>query len=245
MKSRVDFTYSDEPLEKDPSQFWKKRGKKLNARMESFVGQHKAIEEALAQIVSPSDSSEVKLQKIYARVQQIRNTSYEVEKTEQERKRAKEKEASNVEELWKRGYGNGNDITWLFLAFAQAAGIEAYGVVTSDRSRYFFTPNIMDARRLYQNVALIKVNGKELYCDPGAAFTPFGLLEWSETGVQGLRLDKDGGTWVRTMLPESSASRVERHAELTIASDTGGLEGKLTITFTGLEAMQRRGGRKE
>ncbi|HEY6306184.1 MAG TPA: DUF3857 domain-containing protein [Candidatus Angelobacter sp.] len=245
LKSRVDFTYSDEPLEKDPSQFWKKRGKKLNARMESFVGQHKAIEEALAQIVSPSDSSEVKLQKIYARVQQIRNTSYEVEKTEQERKRAKEKEASNVEELWKRGYGNGNDITWLFLAFAQAAGIEAYGVVTSDRSRYFFTPNIMDARRLYQNVALIKVNGKELYCDPGAAFTPFGLLEWSETGVQGLRLDKDGGTWVRTMLPESSASRVERHAELTIASDTGGLEGKLTITFTGLEAMQRRGGRKE
>jgi hypothetical protein len=57
--------------------------------------------------------------------------------------------------------------------------------------------------------------------------------------VQGLRLDKDGGTWVTTTLPESSASRIERRAKLTL-SDTGDLEGQLTITFTGLEALQRR-----
>ncbi len=240
LKSRVDFTYSDEAFEKDPNQFWKKTGKKLSDGVESFVGKRKAMEEAVAQIVSPNDPPELKLQKIYARVQQLRNTSYEVQKTEQERKREKEKAPSNVEELWKRGYGDGVRITWLFLAFARAAGFEAYGVMASDRRNYFFNPNMMDRRRLDANVVLVKVNGKDVYCDPGAAFTPFGLLEWPETGVQGLRLDKEGGTWVRTMLPESSASRIERQANLTVSSDTGGLEGKLTITFTGLEAMQRR-----
>jgi hypothetical protein len=240
LKSRVDFTYSDEAFEKEPSQFWKKTGKKLNDRMESFIGKRKAMEEAVAQIVSPNDSPEVKLQKIYARVQQIRNTSYEVRKSEQERKREKEKEPGNVEELWKRGYGNGVQLTWLFLALARAAGFEAYGVMASDRRNYFFNPNQMDAAKLDTNVVLVKVNGKDVYCDPGAAFTPFGLLEWPETGVQGLRLDKDGGTWIQTILPESSASRIERHADLTMSTATGGLEGKLTITFTGLEAMQRR-----
>lgn len=239
LKSRVDFTYSEDFAEKDPNQFWKKRGKKLNGAVESFVGKRGAMESAVAQIVSPNDSPEVKLQKIYARVQQFRNTSYEVEKTEQQQKREKEKEANNVEDVWKRGYGSGGQLTWLFLGLVRAAGFEAYPVMVSDRRNYFFNPALMDAFKLDANVVLVKVNGKDMYFDPGAAFTPFGMLEWSETGVRGLRLDKDGGTWVQTTLPESNDSRIERKAALTL-SETGELEGKLTITFVGLEAMQRR-----
>ena len=86
---------------------------------------------------------------------------------------------------------------------------------------------------------LIKLNGKDIYCDPGAAFTPFGLLIWPETGVPGLRLDKDGGSWVQTTLPQSSVSRIERKANLKL-SDGGDLEGAVTITYTGLEAVRRR-----
>ncbi len=238
LKSRVDFTYTED-FEKDATQFWKSRGKKLNGFVDGFIGKPKAMEQAVAQIVSPSDSPDVKLQKIYERVQQIRNTSYELRKTEQEQKREKEKENSNVEDVWKRGYGNGKQINWLFLALARAAGFEAYEVYASERRNYFFNPVTMDAHKLDSDVVLVKVNGKEVFCDPGAAFTPFGLLMWPETGVPGLRLDKDGGTWIRTMLPESSTSRIVRRADLTL-SETGDLEGKLTVTFTGLEAMHRR-----
>ena len=238
LKSRVDFTYTED-FEKDATQFWKSRGKKLNGFVDGFVGKAKAMEQAVAQIVSANDPPDVKLQKIYARVQQIRNTSYELRKTEQEQKREKEKENSNVEDVWKRGYGNGRQINWLFLALARAAGFEAYEVYTSDRRNYFFNPVTMDAHKLDSDLVLVKVNGKEVFCDPGAAFTPFGLLMWPETGVPGLRLDKDGGIWIRTMLPESSTSRIVRRADLTL-SETGDLEGKLTVTFTGLEAMHRR-----
>jgi len=41
------------------------------------------------------------------------------------------------------------------------------------------------------------------------------------------------------MLPESAASRTERKANFKL-SDSGDLEGKLTVTFSGLEAMSRR-----
>ncbi len=239
LKSRVDFTYTEDFNAKDAKEFWTNRGKKLNGYVEGFVGKRKAMEQAVAQIVSPNDVPEAKLEKVYARVQQLRNTTYEVEKTEQERKREKEKEDSNVEDVWKRGYGSGYDLTWLFLGLVRASGFEANGVMVSDRLNYFFNPATMDAHKLDTNVVMVKLNGKDVFYDPGAVLTPYGLLPWSETGVAGLRLDKDGGAWIRTMLPDSSASRIVRSADLTL-SETGDLEGKLTITFTGLEAMQRR-----
>jgi hypothetical protein len=240
LKSRVDFIYSRDRFEADVDKYWHNRGKKLNDQLEGFIGKHRAMEEAVGQIVSAGDDPETKARKIYARVQQIRNTSYEVRKTEQEEKRAKEKDASNVEDVWKRGYGSGTQLTWLYLALVRAAGIEGYGVWASDRRNYFFNPKLMDGSRLDANVVLVKLNGKDLYCDPGAAFTPFGMLPWYETSVMGLRMDKNGGGWVQTTLPDSSASRIERKAKLKFDESTGGLEGKLTITFTGLEAMSRR-----
>ena len=239
MKARVDFVYSDEPFEQDAGRYWKKVGKKLNAQVEGFVDKRKAMEEAVAQIVSPNDAPEVKLRKIYDRVQQLRNTSYELEKTEQEEKREKEKAPANVEEVWKRGYGNGTELTWLYLGLVRAAGFEAYAVYVSDRRNYFFSAQSMDRNKLDSNVVLVKLNGKDLYFDPGVVFTPFGFLEWPETDVVGLRLDKDGGSWIQSALPQSSESRIERKAKLSL-SETGDLEGKLTVTFTGLQAMSSR-----
>jgi Domain of Unknown Function with PDB structure (DUF3857) len=120
LKYRVEFTYNDSTnTETEPEKFWKKEGKRLDSAVESFVGKHKAMEQAVAQIVAEGDTPEVKLRKIYAKVQTLRNTSYELEKTEQEKKREKEKDTNNVEEVWKRGYGNGMQLTWLFLALAQ------------------------------------------------------------------------------------------------------------------------------
>ena len=239
MKFRVDFIYSDDTYEKDPDRFWKRQGKKLNDRVESFVNKRKAMEEAVAQTVAPGDSPEVKLQKIYARVQKIRNVSYETEKTEQEEKRAKEKSIGNVEDVWKQGRGSGVEITWLFLGMARAAGLEAYPVYIATRDDHFFNPKLMKASDLNTNVVLVKLNGKDVYFDPGTLFTPFGILPWSESSVPGLKPDKDGGTWVTTSIAESSESRIEHKADLKMTQE-GSLEGKLTVTYTGLEALDRR-----
>jgi len=109
----------------------------------------------------------------------------------------------------------------------------------ADRSNYFFAPQIMDGRRLDANIVVVKLSGKDVFFDPGAAFTPFGMLPWVETAVSGLKLDKDGGTWLVTSLPSSADSGIKRKAELRL-SETGDLEGKLAVTYTGLEASRRR-----
>lgn len=239
VKARVDFIYDQDLPESNSDKFWQHFGKKRNGALEGFVGKRKAMEEAVAQIVSPNDPPEVKLRKIYDRVQQIRNTSYEIQKTEQEEKRDKEKEPTNVEEVWKRGYADGFDITWLFLGLARAAGFEAYGCWVSDRKQYFFFPKLMESAKLNTNVVLVKVNGKDVYFDPGGAFTPYGMLMWNETGVPGLRLDSDGGTWIQTTLPSPQQSQIKREAKLKL-TDAGDLEGTLSVTYTGLEGMYRR-----
>ncbi|MGA9472292.1 MAG: DUF3857 domain-containing protein [Terriglobales bacterium] len=241
LKYRVDFIYQEGLLDKDAEAYWKRIEKARNGQLESVINKRSAMEQAVAQIVSPSDPPELKLRKIYDRVQSLRNTSYEEQKTEQEQKRAKEKavDSANVEQIWKRGYADGGQLTWLFLALARAAGFEAYGCWVSSRNEYFFTPSTMQAQKLNSNVVLVKLSGKDLYLDPGAAFTPFGLLMWPETAVPGLKLDKDNGTWIQTTLPQPSESQTARVGKLKL-TDAGDLEGKLTITYTGLEAMYHR-----
>ena len=240
MKYRVDFIYSDDTiLEKDTANFWKSEAKKQNERTESFVNKKKAMEQAVAQTVSPGDSPAVKLQKIYARAQQMRNLTYEKEKSEQELKREKQKEVTNVEDVWKRGYGGVREITWLFLGMARAAGFEASAILVAPRNDHFFNPAVMNSRQLSNMVVEVKLDGKELYLDPGSAFTPYGMLPWWETNVEGLKLTKDGGSWVDMPINDSALTKTERKADLKLDSD-GSLSGKLTITYYGSEAQTLR-----
>ncbi len=240
LKFRVEFIYSEaRNSEKEPAKFWKSEGKRRYEKFDSFINKRKDMEEAVSQIVSPNDSPEVKLQKIYGRVQHLRNTSFERERTKEELKREGSKENNNVGDVWKRGVGDWRQINWLFIALARAAGFEAYDVDLSARDRHFFHLNLMNPYELNAGAVLVKLNGKDLYLDPGMAFAPFGLLPWSETGVQGLRLDKDGGSWIETPVPESADSTLTRKAELTLNED-GSLEGALTVTYSGLQALYLR-----
>ena len=239
LRAHVNFIYTDDFVDPDPDKFWKHVGKKRYDELESFIGKRKAMEEAVSQIVSPSDPPEVKLRKIYDRVQQIRNTSYEFQKTAQEEKREKEKPPENVEEIWKRGYSDGFHLTWLYLALVRAAGFEACGVWASSRGNAFFTAKTMEDRKLNSNLVLVKVTGKNMYFDPGAALTPFGMLTWYETATPGLCLNKDGGTWVTTSLPASKDSLIQHTAKLKL-NENGDVQGTITLTYTGLEAMYNR-----
>ena len=237
-KYRVDFRYAF-ALENDPDKFWKEKDKNIYSLINSFVDKHKAMEEAVGQIVSPSDTPEQKLQKIYARCQKIHNTTYERDKTQQERTREKLKEIHNVEDVWKRGYGNSVTIDWLFLALARAAGFDAHPVEISTRNKHFFDRKLMNPYLLNAIVVQVKLNDKNLYLSPGIPFAPFGLLPWYEMEVPGLLIDKDDGTWIITTSPQSSDAGMERNATLQL-NDSGDLEGKVTITYRGLSALVRR-----
>jgi hypothetical protein len=239
LQYHVDFIYEEGSLDKDPEKFWKNFAKQRYRKVDDFIDKRRVMEQAVAEIVTASDSSETKLRKIYARTQQIRNTTFERSKSQQEIDRENQKEAKDVADVWKRGYGDGLQIAWLYVALVRAAGLEADPVLVSTRNTYFFNKGVMNPYQLNSNVVLVKLDGKELYVDPGTPSTPFGLLPWIETGVQGLRLDKSGGSWVTTPLPPSSESRIVRKANFRMLP-SGTLEGKVSVIYTGLEALRRR-----
>jgi hypothetical protein len=97
----------------------------------------------------------------------------------------------------------------------------------------------MNARELTTCVVQINLGDSIVYLDPGTPFMPFAYLPWRETAVKGLRLDKDGGQWVNTTIPGATESRVMRKVAVKLSS-SGTLEGKVTVTYSGLEASWRR-----
>jgi hypothetical protein len=239
LKYRVVFIYSQSGFEADPVKYWRNYGRKENDRLESFISKRKDLEAAVSQMVSSSDPPDVKLRKIYDRVQQLRNLSFENAKTQQEEKRDKQKKIENAADILKYGYGSGYDLTWLFVGLARAAGFDASGAFVSTRNDYFFNDKRMNSSELNTNVAIVKVNSKDVYCDPGAAMVPYGLLPWFETAVKGLKLNRDGGVWVDSPLPDSSESVLKRVANLKL-TDQGDLDGTVSVTFTGLVAIGPR-----
>jgi hypothetical protein len=240
MKYRVNFIYDDvKSAQTDFSLYWKVFGKRAYSNVHSFVNGHRALAKAVAQIVQPADSPETKLRKIYAHVQALRNLSYEREKSEQEEQREKLAEISDADDVVKYGYGNNLELTWLFLGLAREAGLEADALLLARRDRTFFNPAMMNSRELTSSAVAVKLDGRDLYMDPGVPNTPFGMLPWFETAVTGLRVDQDGGKWVVTPMGAPDASRVVRKAVLKLTT-TGSLEGKVVATYTGQEAAVRR-----
>jgi hypothetical protein len=236
LKFRVDFVYNPDGFEQDPDRFWKKYGKKQYDQAEHFMDKRNAMAQAVSEIVSPSDSADAKLRKIYARCQQITNLHYvrsaELVKFENVKN-------NNVEDVWRNKAGYGRDINLLFVALARAAGFEASYVRLSGRSEFFFNRTRMNIEELDADAVLVKTGGEELYLDPATKFAPYGLLPWQETGVTGLQLDKEGGKWIKTIVPESATCKVMRKGDFKL-DEQGSLEGTVTVTLTGLEALQER-----
>ena len=242
IEARVEFYHLDEntPANETQDHFWARTEKKWNDDIEHFINKRSVLDQEVSRIVSPSDSPEVKLRKIYARVQQMRNLSEETFKSDKEAKQENLKKNSNVEDMLKHGYGYGHDINYLFIGLARAAGFEASEVLVAPRNNNFFYPQLQDASELGADVVWVRAGNKEYFLDPASAFYPFNVLPWSETNTNGIRLSKKPNDYVTIPLPPSQDSTVVRHADLTIDED-GLATGKLTVDFTGQRAALWRG----
>jgi hypothetical protein len=158
IQSRVSFYYQDSgPTATDPSDhYWNYYGKKWNGELEHFIDKKNALNQELSKIVAPGDSPEIKLRKIYARVQQIRNLNVEDAKTAKENKDEKLKENSNVEDVLHRGYAYGTQINYLFVGLARAAGFDASEVYVAPRDEELFLPERNEVGQLSDELTWVR-----------------------------------------------------------------------------------------
>ena len=235
-KSEVRFFYG---LSDTMEEFWKKYGDAETRAMEQFIGNHGEIKSAAAAAVGGETDPLKKARLLYDRAQQIRNLSYERQREEIEQKKEAIKDNENVVDVLKRGYGTRNDITRLYVAMARAAGFPAYVVEVSDRKERFFDKAILSGGQLDSELAVINVNGKDLYLDPGTRFCPFGLIRWTQTSVTGLKLDPKGSSFSNVPAAGPPDAVIVRSVRAALSSD-GSLQGTVSVEYKGQEALQQR-----
>ena len=238
LEAMVRFFYGGDEL-RSSDEFWKKANKYWYDDSEQFIGHRGAIKDAVATMVDANDPPETKARKIYARVQAMRNLSFERDRTEREEKAENIKNDDNAEQVLKRGYGYGEDLNRLYAALARAAGLDATIVRASERDDSFFDKNVMSYGQLPAELVLLNIDGKEIFVDPGMKYCGFGKLAWYRTGVTALKLDKNAGTFIRTPDPTILDGMIKRTGHFMLDRD-GTLHGELTVQYSNLAAMHER-----
>ena len=237
IKPYVRLFYTTENIE-EPEKYWKRIGKENYEINEKYVGNRGYVRDLAASVTPAAEAPEVRLRKLYVRAQQITNTDYEHDRSAEAIKRDKRKDNNNVEDVLRHGYGTSWQIDLAFYALVKASGFEAHFVDVARRDEVFFQRTMQDERQLNGHVVEVKLADKTLYLDPGVPQCPFGALRWSRTGVAGLRLEKDGGTFIEIPNPRSEDALIERKAIIHWVDD--GIKGELMATYRGQEALMKR-----
>ncbi len=238
LKRWILFYYGREEDE-TPEQFWARAASDWHKEAEGFIAGSDGVAQEVARVAPAGESPDARLRKLYARVQQIRNLSFEPSTASGDKQREKLKDNQKIADVLQRGYGYRMQLNLLFAGMARAAGLQATLVRVSTRHEDFFAQALMDTDQLPSIVVEVNTGSQTLYLDPGTAFCPYGLLSWEKTGVQALRLNAAGGTFFKTPSPASEESRTERKASLRLGED-GSVEGRLRVSYYGQQALEKR-----
>jgi len=237
LRYRVNFYYM---VGAKQEEFWKDEGKFWNKDAENFLGRKNGVAEAVGQTVGAGDTPEQKARKIYAFVAKLDNWSYQPARGEQEEHTLGIKADRGAEDVLRQHGGTHDDLNKLYVAMLRAAGIPAWLMWVPSRDQKFFEPEILSTWQLVAEIAIVQLNGKDAFLDPGSKFCPYGLLDWRYSNVRGVRQREGRGTEiVQSSLPDYNQAMLQRLARVQMTPD-GKAEGTLKAGFYGLEAMERR-----
>ncbi|MGE5321947.1 MAG: DUF3857 domain-containing protein [Actinomycetota bacterium] len=219
--------------------FWFLQAREWSLSINNFIGDYRDVARAATAALGDTTDPTEKLRRLYSRAQQIRNLTYERELTSAEEKKEKIRENHSVAAVLKHGYGTAFDVNALFVAMARASGFDARFVLVASRASRFFQLDYLSGDQYDDSIAAVTRNGKTMFFDPGTRFCPFGLIRWTHSSTAGLEIGKQG--WFYTTLPSTGPDNAEAFRNMRGAlSKDGTLKGEVTLTFTGVEAMERR-----
>jgi hypothetical protein len=220
------------------TEYWKAKGKQWSKGADAFAGPNGDLRRATETVIGGATTPEEKLRKIYATVMGLENTAYTREHEARENK-AEGGKVNNAADVLTHKRGSATDLTLLFVGMARAAGFEAYAMLVADRTDHVFAPGWLQIRQLDDTIAVVKVDGKDRFFDPGSRYCEFGHLAWQHTFVGGLRQTAGGTELGQTPGDGYTANKRTRVANLTM-DEQGQVTGKIDLTFTGSAALHWR-----
>lgn len=221
-------------------EFWREEGKYWNKDVEKFVNKRGGVDAQLAQLIAPSDDPEKKVRKIYAFVSTLENTTYKPERSAEEMKALGLKNNRGAEDVLKQKSGDRDEITRLFVAMVRQAGIPAYAMRVTAREDDYFLKNLLEFNQLDHELAIVQLNGKDVFLDPGTRFTSYGQIYWKLSDCQGLRQTPNGKTEIGTSGSVSYNENVRRRITSLVLNQIGPATGTVEIDWKGQQALTRR-----
>jgi Domain of Unknown Function with PDB structure (DUF3857)/Transglutaminase-like superfamily len=235
-KFRVAFYYTNATSIRS---FWEESGKQWATEVHKFTDPTGGLRKITASLVAPSDSEERKAQELYAAVQKLDNTDFSRTKSHAERKKEKLKDIRNAEDVWKQQSGSANDLALLYVALARAAGLQVWPMQVVDRNRAIFDAEYLSSSQLDDYLAVVVIDGKDVYLDPGQKMCPFGSLHWKHNLASGFRLAANATVLAMTPAITYQEAVVQRIADLTIDPE-GNVTGTLRVVMSGPQALYWR-----
>jgi hypothetical protein len=93
--------------------------------------------------------------------------------------------------------------------------------------------------QLPDEIAIVQLNGKDVFLDLGTRFCPFGMLDWRHANTSGFRQTANKPEEAETPQIQFNQAMVQRLGRFTL-TENGHIQGTLRVGFFGVEAMRRR-----
>ncbi len=233
---RVQFYYT---AFRTAPEYWKSEGNFWAKKQDKIIGPGNAVRSAAAEFSAGADTPDAKLRKLYAAVQTLENTDFTRQHSTVEERAEGFREVHTTDDVLARKRGDSDQLAELFIALARAAGFKAYPMLVTNRDQRIFYPAYLTFSQLNDIVAIVNMDGKDLFFDPGSRFCPYGHLAWKHTLAGGVR-EVDGGSVLANTPGETyTASRIQRVANLTM-DEHGGVHGTVNLTLMGAPALRWR-----
>jgi hypothetical protein len=218
--------------------FWSNEQSRWSKKLDEYASPTPAIKNAATELTASLPTAEAKAQKLYEIVQSMENTDFTRAKTEAERQQLHlKKNVKRAEDVLNEKSGSGNDLAALYLALARGAGLDAYGMQVADRENRIFDPNYLSLDQLDSRLVVVRIDGKDVYLDPGEKLCPFGQLAWQHTLAGGLSQAGKGPAYTPANLTKDA---ITAHAANLVLDSAGAVTGTVQVVMNGPEALRWR-----
>jgi transglutaminase-like putative cysteine protease len=220
-------------------EFWAENGEYWSKAIDEFIGPKHGVSDFAKTLVPPTDTDDQKAKKIYAYIMSLENTDYTRERTEREDKQQGFKQIKSTDDLLKRGRGNSDQLTLLFVALARASGLKAYVMGIADRDEHIWLDAYLSFRQMDDYIAILNIAGKEVFYDPGQRYCEPGHLARVHALSRGLRQSDTGTVLASTVSAPYDSNKASKIADLKL-DETANATGTVTATYTGVPALRWR-----
>ncbi len=232
---RVEFYYSPYSFR---DVYWDSEIKRWSKQLDHAAEATTDLKDTAGQLTAGVDSSDAKARKIYDFVQGLKNSGGPQMANPAVREQVDHSTPPiSAHEVLNAKGGSSNDLAILYLALARAAGFDAHGMKVASRDLHAFDPNHLSLAQVDALVVVLRIDGKDVFLDPGEAFCPFSQLRWSHAFAGGI---EEGAKVPSFTPPNDPKNAITAHTADLVVDGQGNATGTVKVIMNGPEALRWR-----